>query len=426
MGKRTRPSVGAKQELDPSALPEQVSVAMAEIAGSAKEGLLALSVAAGLEVMSTIFEHEVSAVVGPRSKHDPDRGAYRHGTDHGTVVLGGREVGVQKPRVRSTDDREVPLASYRAFANADMLTKIALGRMLAGLSTRRYDAGAEPIGEVVTKGTSRSAISRRFVAGTTAKLAEIFGRDLSELDLAAIFIDGVGVGDHVIVVALGVDSDGIKHPLGLWEGTTENKSVCRSLLSNIIERGLDPERPVLFVIDGGKGIRSAIRSVYGELAPVQRCRAHKERNVTDHLPKTERLFVARKLRVAWANPDADAAEAGLRRIARHLADTHPGAAASLLEGLEDTLTVTRMGLPPSLLRTFKSTNPIESMISIARDSHRNVKRWRNGRMALRWIAAGMLEAEKQFRRVNGYRDLHVLTRALECHGEVIEEGKQVA
>lgn len=338
MGKRTRPSVVAKQELDPSALPDQVSVAMAQIAGSAKEGLLALSVAAGLEVMSTIFEHEVTVVVGPQGKHDPDRGAYRHGTDHGTVVLGGREMGVQKPRVRSTDDREVPLASYRAFADADMLTKIALGRMLAGLSTRRYDAGAEPIGDVVTKGTSRSAISRRFVAGTTAKLAEIFGRDLSELDLVAIFIDGVGVGDHVIVVALGVDSDGIKHPLGLWEGTTENKTVCRSLLSNIIERGLDPERPVLFVIDGGKGIRSAIRSVYGELAPVQRCRAHKERNVTDHLPKTERLFVARKLRVAWANPDADAAEVELRQIARHLADTHPGAAASLLEGLEDTLT----------------------------------------------------------------------------------------
>ena len=209
-------------------------------------------------------------------------------------------------------------------------------------------------------------------------------------------------------------------------GRAENKTVCKALLGNLIDRGLDPERAVLFVIDGGKGIRSAIKAVYAGLAPIQRCRAHKERNVTDHLPKSERLFFARKLRVVWANPDADTAERELRAIARHLQDRHPGAAASMLEGLEETLTVTRMGLPPSLLRTFKSTNPIESMISIARDSHRNVKRWRDGKMAMRWIAAGMLEAEKQFRKVNGYRDLHVLERALERHGEVIEEGKLVA
>lgn len=426
MAKIPRTHVVPKHQLDVTAFPDEVSVALAEVAASAKHGLLALSVATGLEVMHTIFEHDVTALVGPKGKHNPDRTANRHGTDDGTVVLGGRGVGIRKPRMRSVEGREVQLPSYQHFAETDMLTEIALGRMLAGLSTRRYDAGSEPIGDVQTKRTSRSAVSRRFVAGTTAKLAEIFGRDLSTVDLVAIFIDGIGVGDHVIVVALGVDPAGIKHPLGLWEGTTENKSVCKALLVNLIDRGLDPERPVLFVIDGGKGIRSAIKAVYGELAPVQRCRAHKERNVTDHLPKNERLFVARKLRAAWSKTDASEAERELRQVAKHLEDKHPGAAASLLEGLEETLTVTRLGLPPSLLRTFKSTNPIESMISIARDSHRNVKRWRNGRMAMRWIAAGMLEAEKQFRKVNGYRDIHVLKRALECHREVVEEGKQVA
>lgn len=426
MAKIARPRVATKERLDVSSFPEEVSVALREVAASAREGLLALSVATGLSVMSAIFESDVKRIVGPKGKHDPERTAHRHGAEDAHVVLGGRQVPVDKPRVRSLEGHEIKLPSYRHFADTDMLSDIALGRMLAGLSTRRYDAGAEPIGDIPTRGTSRSAVSRRFVAGTSAKLAEVFGRDLSELDLLAIFIDGIGVGDHMIVVALGVDRAGIKHPLGLWEGTSENKTVCTALLGNLIDRGLDPERPVLFVIDGGKGIRSAIKAVYAGLAPIQRCRAHKERNVTDHLPKSERLFLARKLRAAWANPDADTAERELRAIARHLQDRHPGAAASMLEGLEETLTVTRMGLPPSLLRTFKSTNPIESMISIARDSHRNVKRWRDGKMAMRWIAAGMLEAEKQFRRVNGYRDLHVLERALERHREVIEQGKLVA
>ncbi|HEX9776038.1 MAG TPA: IS256 family transposase [Actinomycetota bacterium] len=426
MGKRTRPRVVAKDELDVSAFPDQVSLAMGEIAASAKEGLLALSVAAGLEVMGTIFEHEVTAVVGPKGRHDPDRVANRHGTEAAHVVLGGRQVSIDKPRVRSVDGHEIGLETYRHFADTDLLTEIALGRMLAGLSTRRYDAGAEPVGDVAARATSRSAVSRRFKAGTTAKLAELFGRDLSKLDLVGIFVDGIGVGDHVIVVALGVGAGGTKHPLGLWEGTTENATVCKALLGNLIDRGLDPERPVLCLIDGGKGIRAAIKAVYGDLAPIQRCRIHKTRNVTDHLPHHQRVFIARKLRAAWVIPDPVKAAAELRSIARHLDTDHPGAAASLLEGLEETLTVNKLRLPPSLLRTFASTNPIESMISIARDCSRNVTRWRNGRMALRWIAAGMLQAEKQFRRINGYRDLHVLARALERHKEVIEEGKQVA
>ncbi len=228
------------------------------------------------------------------------------------------------------------------------------------------------------------------------------------------------------MVALGVDDQGRKHPLGLWEGTTENAAVCRSLVGSLIDRGLPAEKAMLFVTDGGKAIRTVIRETWGELALHQRCRHHKLENITGHLPKRERVFVARKVRAAWALGDAAAAERELRGIAHHLESAHPGAAASILEGLEETLTVTRLGLPPSLCRTFKTTNPIESMISIARDATRNVKRWRDGRMALRWIAAGMLQAEQQFRKVDGYRELHVLRRALERHQEVIEGGKKVA
>lgn len=426
MRKVPRPRVVTKEALNTTALPEHVQVALAEIVGATREGLLALSVACGLQVVAEIMASEVTAVCGPKGKHDPERIASRHGTEPRLMPLGGALVGIDKPRMRSRDGAEVRVPSYEVLASRDLLGEIALGRMLAGLSTRRYRAGGEPAGDVDLKGTSRSAVSRRFVRGTQAKLAELFGRDLSGLDILAVFIDGLHVGDHLIVVALGVDAQGTKHPLGLWEGSTENKAVCSALIGNLTDRGLPEDRALLFVIDGGKAIRAAIDAVWGRLAVVQRCRAHKERNVTDHLPRGERILFARKLRAAWAKEDPVSAERELRSLAKQLELAHPGAAASLREGLEETLSITRLGLPPSLLRTFKSTNPIESMISIARDGHRNVKRWRNGTMAMRWIAAGMLEAEEQFRKVNGHRDMHVLKRALECHTDVVEGRRQVA
>jgi putative transposase len=284
--------------------------------------------------------------------------------------------------------------------------------MLAGLSTRRYSAGLEPVGQVDARATSKSAISQRFIQGTEQKLAELFGRDLSQLDLVAIFMDGVEIAEHCVVVCLGVDTDGRKHPLGLWEGTTENKTLCNALLGNLIERGLHVEQPRLFVLDGGKALRAAVISTFGTYAVIHRCREHKRRNVLEHLPQAERIFVSRKLNKAWSEPDARRAEAQLRALAKQLETKHPGAAASLLEGLEETLTVTRLGLSGSLLDTFKSTNPIESMISIARDVTGNVKRWKNGKMVVRWMAAGLLDAEKRFRRVKGYRELPLLSRAL--------------
>jgi len=426
MAKRSRPRVVTKDRLDLEAFPEQVQLALAEVAGAAREGVLALSVACGLQVVNEILAADVTRVCGPKGKHDADRAAYRHGTEPRQLPLGGALVNTDRPRARTTHGREVQLPAWKVFSQRDLLGEIALGRMLAGLSARRYRAGSEPVGEVELHGTSRSAISRRFRQATEARLAELFGKDLSELDLLAVFIDGMHVGEHLIVVALGVDSAGRKHPLGLWEGTTENAAVCRSLVGSLIDRGLPADKAMLFVTDGGKAICTVIRKTWGELALHQRCRNHKLDNITSHLPERERTFIARKVRAAWSRPNAEAAERELRAIARHLEDGHPGAAGSILEGLEETLTITRLGLPPSLCRTFKTTNPIESMISIARDATRNVKRWRDGKMALRWIAAGMLEAEKQFRNVDGYRDLHILKRALDRHQEVVEGKKKVA
>ena len=277
-------------DLEPEDLPEQVTIAVRDLAGAVKKGLLALSVGVGLAVVHELFEAEVTRLAGPKGKHDPERQAYRHGQEPRQVTLGGRRVQVDKPRVRSVDNEEVELRTFHTFAGRDLLSAAALERMLAGLSTRRYPAGLEPMGDVEPLATSKSAISRRFVQGTEQKLAELFGRDLSQLDLLAIFIDGVLIAEHCVVVALGVDAEGRKHPLGLWEGSTENKTVCNALLGNLIERGLDPEQPRLFVIDGGKAIRAAITATFGKHGTIQRCRAHYADLVimpTRGLPRTQ-------------------------------------------------------------------------------------------------------------------------------------------
>ena len=422
-----RPRVVSRStDLEVEDVPEQVTIALREIAGAAKEGLLAFSVGIGLAVLDELFEAEVVRLAGPKGKHAADRRAYRHGHESRQVTLGGRRVQVDKPRVRSLDKEEIELRTFRTFATRDLLNDAALGRMLAGLSARRYSAGLEPVGKVEARATSKSAISRRFIQGTEQKLAELFGRDLSQLDLVAVFLDGIEVAEHCVVVALGVDAEGRKQPLGLWEGTTENKTVCNALLSNLIERGLTIEQPRLFVIDGGKAIRAAVMSTFGSYAIVQRCREHKRRNVLEHLPQVERTFVSRKLNKAWSEPDARRAESQLRALAKHLETQHPGAAASLLEGLEETLTVTRLGLNGSLLDTFKSTNPIESLNSMARDVTGNVKRWRNGKMVVRWMAASLLDAEKRFRRVKGYRDMPLLRIALRRHHQAVDSIRRSA
>jgi putative transposase len=413
----SRPGVVTPEQAVQEPLPPRIQEALGELVGAAKEGLLALSVGVGLGVLEELMAEEVEEVCGPRGKHDPDRTAYRHGTDDGEVTLGGRRVPVQRPRMRTkSGEEEVPCRTYGHFASRDQLSRVVLERMLAGVSTRRYPRVQEPVGEQVeatARSTSKSAVSRTFVARTKEALIELMSRSLADVRLAVLMIDGVGLKDHTCVVALGISTDGVKIPLGLWEGSTENKTVTTALLSNLVARGLDVEQGVLVVIDGAKALRAAVNDVLGKRTPVQRCQIHKERNVLDHLPERDRALVKRRLRRAWAETDYDRALEQLTTLAGELDRSHPGAAASLREGIAETVTVTRLGVTGSLRKTLASTNPCESMIECVRRTARNVKYWQNGEMCLRWTAAGMLEAEQQFRRIVGYKDLAKLAARVE-------------
>jgi transposase-like protein len=398
-------------------LPERVTVAVAELASAAREGLLALAVGTGLQVLQVMLAEDVAGLVGPKGRHLPGRTAVRHGSEPGQVTLGGRRVRVQRPRVRTADGtRELPVPTYQAFTGTELLDQLAVERMLAKLSTRRYPAGLEPVGADVERtaaGTSKSTVSRRFVARTEHALAELLAKDLSALDLVAVLVDGIRVADHCCVVALGITIDGTKVPLALAEGATENTSVVTEVLTGLRERGLEVTRPILVVIDGAKALRRAVVDVFDHPV-IQRCQLHKLRNVTDRLPGALAPTVAKRMRAAYRNPDPLVAQADLEALARELHRSHPGAAASLREGLAETLTIGRLGMPPTLARTLRSTNTIESMIEICRDHALNVKRWRDGQMVLRWMAAGMGEAAKQFRRVNGHLHLPALRAALDA------------
>jgi putative transposase len=412
------------QKIDTSqpAVPDTVSVALGELAGELREGLLALAVGAGLQVMAALMEQDVTAVCGPKGRHDPERTAVRHGRGSGSVSLGGRRVPVTRPRVRALDGSgELPVASYELFSDTEVLGRMALERMLSGLSTRRYPAGLEPVGahiEQAATSTSRSVVSGRFVAATETALAELLAADLSRMDLVALMVDGVHFGEHTCIVALGIDVDGTKHPLSLVEGSTENATLVTELIVGLRERGLDVTRPILVVLDGSKALRRAVVDVF-DRPVIARCQLHKIRNVQDRLPEKLRSVVAARMRRAYHADSALAAEAELSALAAELDRTHPGAAASLREGLAETLTVLRLGVPPTLARTLRSTNAVESMISICRNHARNVKRWRDGQMALRWCAAGMVEAGKQFRKINGHLHLRALRDTLNMVTETV-------
>jgi putative transposase len=418
----TYQKTGRRAQPDPLlgevAVPEQVVVSMTEIAGAAKEGLLALAVGTGLQVMAAMFEEDVTRLCGPDGKHNADRAGYRHGAEEGSVTLGGRRVPVTRPRVRAVDrSGELHLPSYDLFSSTEILGQLALEKMLAGLSSRRYGHGLEPAGQAVeaqAASTSKSAVSRRFVAATETALAELMSRRLDDLDLVAFLADGVHFGEHTCVVALGIDIDGVKHPLAVEEGSTENATLVTDLITGLRDRGLDVTKPILAVLDGAKALSRAVNDVFDKPL-IQRCQQHKIKNVRDKLPERLRTVAERRMRQAYHASSAVEAEGLLTELARELDKTHPGAAASLREGMAETLTIVRLGVPPTLARTLRSTNPIESMIEICREHAKNVKRWRDGTMALRWCAAGMLEADHQFRRVNGRMHLPKLRAALEAH-----------
>jgi len=409
-------------------LPAEIQEALGELVGAAREGLLALSVGVGLGVVHQLMEREVDQVVGPKGKHNAERTANRHGHEDGSMTLGGRRVPVSRPRMRTADDEhELPVSSYEYFADRDPLTRAVMDRMLAGVSTRKYVAVGEPVGEEVeqaARSTGKSTVSELFIERTRTALGELMSRRLDDTRLAVMMLDGLEVADRTHVVALGISTEGAKIPLGLWEGSTENATLVSMLLSDLVDRGLDPDQAILFVIDGGKALRKAITGVFGEHALVHRCHRHKERNVTDLLPERDRPQVLARIRGAWALTDRHLARERLELLASELDRTWPDAAASLREGVDDTLTLMRLGIDGQLSKTLSSTNPCESMIEIVRHTQRNVKRWQPGDMRKRWTAAGMLVAEQQFRRIIGYRDLAKLVIAIERHALLAAEANR--
>ncbi|MEA2495224.1 MAG: putative transposase [Thermoleophilaceae bacterium] len=406
-------------EATESPLPAEIQEALGELVGAAREGLLALSVGVGLGVVHELMELEVTEVVGAKGKHNPDRAAKRHGHEEGSMTLGGRRVPVRRPRVRTAgDEHELPVESYEYFADRDPLTRAVMDRMLAGVSTRKFAVVGEPVGsdvERVSSSTSKTTASEMFVERTRIALGELMGRRLDDVRLAVMMLDGLEIAERTHVVALGITTEGVKVPLGLWEGSTENATLVRTLLADLVDRGLDPDQAILFVIDGGKALRRAIKDVFGARALVHRCHRHKERNVCDLLPERDRDQVRARMRAAWSLTDHDLAEQRLQLLAGELDRTWPDAAGSLREGMADTLTLMHLGITGNLAQTLSSTNPCESMIEIVRHTQRNVKRWRDGDMRKRWTAAGMLVAEQQFRRIIGYRDLAKLAIAVERH-----------
>ena len=398
-------------------LPLEATVALAEVAGAIKDGLLAFASATGFVVMHQMMAAELAEVIG--QKHAKILAAERsgnwHGTTKGSVVLGGRRVSTERPRGRTTTGQEIELDTWKAFSSADQLNSLVVERMLAGVATRRHVDVAEPVGqelEARSRSTSKSAISRRFVTATAKAMGELMARNLSDLDVAVLMIDGLDVAGSCVVVCLVITADGTKVPVGLWLGDTENKTVVTALLADLVARGLSTESGVLCVIDGAKALAAGIKKVFGNAAQVQRCVLHKRRNVEGHLPKELAGAIDKRLGIIFAQPDAAKGLAAARRLAKELEADHPDAAAPLREGLEDMFTVRRLGAGGTLAATLTTTNCIESMISIAKRTTGRVTKWKDGSMKKRWVAAGMLEAERSFRRVRGYKGMPKLVAAL--------------
>lgn len=398
-------------------------------AGLAKEitgGLLGAVCELGWQAVHEIFEQEVTERVGPKEKHNPLREAVRHGYDNGEVTFGGRRLQIRRPRMRALDGAgEIPLETYVWATGRDVLNQTARNRLLAGVSTRNYPLTLEPVSARNAhrpRSISKSAISRMFVALTRHALDTLLDRDLKELRPVVLMIDGLNVAGRMLIAAMVIDINGYKHPVGLREGTTENKRVALDLLADLVDRGLDSSHGLLVVIDGSKALAAAVRSTFGDQALIQRCTEHKVRNVEDYLHKDEQPWVTRVMRKAYKRTDPALARRDLEALARRLEETNIDAAKSLREGMEETLTIHRLGVGQLLARTVRTTNALESMNEIIRARTRNVKHWRGGDMRERWVAAAMLEAESQFRRVQGWKELPALARAL-YHATVLKQDR---
>jgi len=389
----------------------QMVLPMAEMVGWLHEGVGALVRQAGLRVMELLMEEEVRERVGERSQPRPDRTANRWGKERGFCVVMGQKVPIERPRVRTTDEQEVRLGSYEMFHRGEPLTETVWEKLMLGLSTRKYGQAVREF--AAAYGLEKSAISEHFIAASREKLQAMMERRLEKMRLCALLIDATPFAEQQMVAALGISQDGRKTILGLRQGATENATVVGELLGDLMNRGLDFSESRLYVLDGGKALHAAVKKHAGEAALIQRCQVHKRRNVLDHLSEGQRSLVAKKLNAAYALEDYAAAKQALDTLHRELMEMNPSAARSLGEGLEETLTVHRLHVPPQLRKSLASTNVIESAFSIVERVCANVKRWHGGDQRERWVGSGLLVAEKQFRRVQGHKQIPVLLRELE-------------
>ena len=376
----------------------------------ASEGLLALSVQVGLEVLRQMLAVDVTALAGAKGRHNPDRSAYRHGTETTRVVMGGQKVSVKRPRVRSKEGSELQLPTLSVFQNEDPLNRVLLQRLLCGVSTRKYSRTLDESLEDAAC-VSKSEASRRFAAAMEARMDEFFKRRF-EGSFPAMMIDGLELGKMTIIAAMGIDSEGRKRILGLAEGGSENSEVVKALLADMVERGLDASEPRLYILDGGKALHKAVKDTFGKKAVIQRCQVHKKRNVLSYLPESEQANVSLAMTTAYREFEYVKAKASLELLADNLAYRYPKAADSLREGLEETLTAHRLKLPGLLRQTLSSTNAMESANSGCMGIIRRVCNFKNGAMTLRYAAAGFLEAERGFRRIKGYKQIPILQNAL--------------
>ncbi len=399
----------------------ELPVSLAEVIDGVSDEIERLAGAAGLLIMREVMDAEVTSLAGPKGKHDSGREIFRWGHQAGYGVLGGVKVQLEHPRVRNRKGHEVPLHSYERFQSPPRRQRSIVNKLVHGISTRKYEKVVEEFTDGY--GISKSAVSRELVAASRGGLQALCERRIDALGrLVVLMIDGKEFAGEHVIVALGVDETGKKHVLGLVQGGTENSTVVQHLLDDLMERGLDTKQRMLIVLDGSKALRKAVNKTFGDRCPVQRCQIHKRRNVKDHLPAEYQPSADQRIRTAYAMKDHKQAEEQLLKTVAWLKGINPSAASSLKEGLEETLTLHRLGLPDSLRNSLQSTNLIESALSVAADVTRRVKRWRGGDMRLRWTAAGLVQAEKSFRRIRGYRTMAKLLTALDQH-DVAETSK---
>lgn len=393
----------------------QISLPVQGVLRDVRYAFLGLCIDAGQKVLAAMMEADRIALCGHKGVPDAGRRAVRGGTTASQVVLGGQRVAVRRPRARSKALGELALPSFQWAACNDPLDAATMAAIAAGVSTRRYASTQEPVPPAhKPRAASKSAVSRRFVQLSQEQLAQWLARSVGELDLPVVMIDGIHFRDRVILLAIGIDVQGNKHVLGLREGSTEATRVVASLLSDLVERGLDADRMRLWVIDGGKALRKAIVQTFGERALIQRCQEHKRRNVLEHLPEDAHASVKRALKDAWSAPDADLARRQLSRLAASLQTKHPGAAASLREGLDETLTVQTLGITGALYRTLRTTNPIENLNGSVAHYCRNVKCWGDGQMVVRWVASALSDAAVRMRKLRGCGQIRALLKALDA------------